>query len=139
MDQTPYSDLFRVIMHKTRANSEHLLKELDVSPQQGRMIVYLAEHAEKGLIQKELAAIFDRRGASITSMLQGLEKKGYIERKVPADNERQKRVYVLPKGQKLVESINDAFQNMEKELVAGLSPAEQTTFLRLLEKVNDSL
>ncbi|EJG5789933.1 MarR family transcriptional regulator, partial [Listeria monocytogenes] len=72
MDQTPYSDLFRVIMHKTRANSEHLLKELDVSPQQGRMIVYLAEHAEKGLIQKELAAIFDRRGASITSMLQGL-------------------------------------------------------------------
>ncbi|EJG5789928.1 MarR family transcriptional regulator, partial [Listeria monocytogenes] len=66
-------------------------------------------------------------------------KKGYIERKVPADNERQKRVYVLPKGQKLVESINDAFQNMEKELVAGLSPAEQTTFLRLLEKVNDSL
>lgn len=75
MDRMVVSNLLRSIMNKSRESMEQRVKDMDVSPQQGRMISYIAQNEDKGLIQKDLAEVFQRRGASITSMLQGLEKK----------------------------------------------------------------
>lgn len=74
------------------------------------MIKYIYENQENDLIQKDLADRFHLRGASITSILQGLEQKGFIERKIPANNERQKNIYVLPKAIELIEAFSDSFQ-----------------------------
>lgn len=79
------------------------------------------------------------RGASITSMLQGLEKKGLIERKIPANNERQKNIYVLPKAVELIESFNQLFQKVEDEIIFGLTEEEQQTLNELLNKINQHL
>lgn len=99
MDETPVSNLFRSIMNKARWDSERKLKELEVTPQQARAIAYIIDHEERGLIQKDLADAFQRRGASITSLLQGLESRGYIERRIPANNERQKKDLCTAKRQ----------------------------------------
>lgn len=118
---------------------DHRVKDMGVSPQQGRMIAYIAQNEDKGLIQKDLAEVFQRRGASITSMLQGLEKKGYIERRIPADNERQKNIYALPKGKALVAETNEAFYAAEKELLHALSGEEVQQLTTLLTKIDRSL
>ncbi|MCG6979466.1 MarR family transcriptional regulator, partial [Lactococcus lactis] len=91
-------------------------------------IAYIAENQDKGLIQKDLAEVFNRRGASITSMLQGLEKKGYIERRIPKENERQKNIYILPKGLKIINQINQIFEASEKKLIEPLTEKEQAEF-----------
>lgn len=75
MDKLVISNLLRSIMNKSRESMEQRVKDMDISPQQGRMISYIVQNEDKGLIQKDLAEVFQRRGASITSMLQGLEKK----------------------------------------------------------------
>ncbi len=126
-------------MHKSRESMEQRVKEMGVSSQQGRMISYIAQNEEKGLIQKDLAEVFQRRGASITSMLQGLEKKGYIERRIPIDNERQKNIYALPKGKSLVAETNAAFYEAEKELIHALSEEEVQQLTALLRKIDRSL
>ncbi|WP_246215579.1 MarR family winged helix-turn-helix transcriptional regulator [Listeria valentina] len=133
------SNLMRSIMNKSRESMEHRTKDMDISPQQGRMISYIAQNEDKGLIQKDLAEVFQRRGASITSMLQGLEKKGYIERRIPKNNERQKNIYVLPKGKALVDETNEAFYAAEKELIHALSEAEVQQLTKLLRKIDRSL
>jgi DNA-binding MarR family transcriptional regulator len=115
------------------------IKDLDISQQQGRMIAYIAQNEDKGLIQKDLAQVFQRRDASITSMLQGLEKKGYIERRIPKNNERQKNIYVLPKGKALIDQTNEAFYAAEKELVQALNAEEVEELTRLLRKIDQSL
>lgn len=76
MEELIVSNLMRSIMNKSRESMEMRIKDLDISQQQGRMIAYIAQNEDKGLIQKDLAQVFQRRDASITSMLQGLEKKG---------------------------------------------------------------
>ncbi len=76
MEELIVSNLMRSIMNKSRESMELRIKDLDISQQQGRMIAYIAQNEDKGLIQKDLAQVFQRRDASITSMLQGLEKKG---------------------------------------------------------------
>ena len=132
------SNLLRSIMHKSRESMKDRAESLGVSPQQARMIAYIAQNEDKGLIQKDLAEVFQRRGASITSMLQGLEKKGYIERRIPADNERQKNIYVLPKGKAIVNETNEAFYAAEKELVKALDPEEVRALTELLRKIDRS-
>lgn len=133
------SNLMRSIMNKSRESMEQRVKDMDISQQQGRMIAYIAQNEDKGLIQKDLAEVFQRRGASITSMLQGLEKKGYIERRIPEDNERQKNIYALPKGKALVGEINEAFYAAEKDLVHALDEAEIQELTALLRKIDRSL
>lgn len=118
---------------------EQRVKDMGISSQQGRMISYIAHNEDKGLIQKDLAEVFQRRGASITSMLQGLEKKGYIERRIPENNERQKNIYVLPKGRALIDETNAAFYAAEQELVHALNDEEVQQLTELLRKIDRSL
>nr|WP_301389349.1 MarR family transcriptional regulator [Enterococcus entomosocium] len=139
MEELIVSNLMRSIMNKSRESMELRIKDLDISQQQGRMIAYIAQNEDKGLIQKDLAQVFQRRDASITSMLQGLEKKGYIERRIPKNNERQKNIYVLPKGKALIDQTNEAFYAAEKELVKALNAEEVEELTRLLRKIDQSL
>lgn len=138
-ENTPYSDLFQTIGIKIKRKADEQVNELGLNAQQGRIIGYIYEHQDKGLIQKNLADVFNRRDATITSMLKGLEKNGYIVRKIPANNERQKNLYVLPKGEKVIQDIEQMFSTVENEIVKSLSEEEQATLMRLLTKVNQNL
>jgi len=108
-ENTPYSNLFQTIGIKIKRKADEQVNELGLNAQQGRIIGYIYEHQDEGLIQKNLADVFNRRDATITSMLKGLEKNGYIVRKIPANNERQKNLYVLPKGEKVIQDIEQMF------------------------------
>lgn len=132
---TPYSDLIVTIGMKIRSMANTRLSELGLNAQQGQMMGYIFEHQDKGVIQKDLAEHFDRKGATITSMLQGLEKKGYVKRVIPEDNERQKKIYLLKKGSDLVEEFNTIFMEVEKSIIQGLTEAESASLMKLLIKV----
>lgn len=136
---TPYSDLIRDIGMKIRDMANTRLSELGLNAQQGQMMGYIFRNQEKGVIQKDLADHFNRKGASITSMLQGLEKKGYIRRVIPEDNERQKKIYLLKKGTDLVEEFQAIFSEVEGRITQGLTDAEGETLLKLLVKVKETM
>jgi MarR family transcriptional repressor of mepA len=136
---TPFSNLIREIGRKMKNTADGRLNELGLNSQQGRMIGYIFENQETGVIQKDLAEVFNRRGASITSMLQGLEKKGYIERVISEKDERQKKIFVLEKGALLVEEFNEIFSDVEESFTKALSPEEAETLKSLLQKVSSSL
>ncbi|KEQ24840.1 MarR family winged helix-turn-helix transcriptional regulator [Paenibacillus tyrfis] len=136
---TPYLDLFQIIGLKLKKRADESIKELGLNAQQGKIIDYIYENQDKNIIQKDLADRFHVRGASITSMLQGLEKRGFIERKIPANNERQKNLYVLPKAVELIEDFNDSFQCVEDEIVQALTAEEKRTLKELLIKINERL
>lgn len=138
-DKNIYSDLIRSIGTKIKIKADQNINELGLNSQQGRIIGYIYENQDNGIIQKDLAEAFQRKEASITSMLQGLEKKGYIERRKPVGNERQKNIYVLQKGKELINDFDKAFSNIEESLTENLTESEKKTLLTLLKKVNDSI
>lgn len=137
--QTPYSHLIRSIAIKMKLSADKKVKKLGLNSQQGRMIDYIYEHQDSGIIQKDLAQAFQRTEASITSMLQGLEKKGYIERRTSKENERQKYIYVLPKGVELIEDFNKSVVEEEENIIACLTEQEKETLVALLLKVDRNL
>ncbi|GFZ78929.1 MarR family transcriptional regulator [Paenibacillus marchantiophytorum] len=131
--------MLQLIGLKLKKQADESIKELGLNSQQGKLIAFIHEHQEQGLIQKDLSERFHVRGASITSMLQGLEKKGYIERKIPAHNERQKNIYVLPKGLALINDFELSFQRVEEKIVQNLNEEDQQVLQQLLTKINQNL
>ncbi|WP_040414482.1 MarR family winged helix-turn-helix transcriptional regulator [Clostridium thermobutyricum] len=131
--------LMRIISIKLKLKADSEIKRLGINSQQGRMLRYIYEHQHDGLIQKDIAEAFNRKSATITSMLQGLEKKGYIERRIPKDNERQKNIYLLEQGEKLISDIGIAFSKIENETLSVLTKEEAETFNKLLVKINKAL
>lgn len=131
--------LMRIISIKLKLKADSEIKRLGINSQQGRMLRYIYEHQHDGLIQKDIAEAFNRKSATITSMLQGLEKKGYIERRIPKDNERQKNIYLLEQGEKLISDIGIAFSKIENETLSVLTKEEAEIFNKLLVKINKAL
>ncbi|OZB94247.1 MarR family winged helix-turn-helix transcriptional regulator [Paenibacillus sp. XY044] len=136
---TLYLDLFQIIGLKLKKKADESIKELGLNAQQGKVLDYIHKNQDKDIIQRDLADRFHLQGASITSMLQGLEKKGYIERKIPANNERQKNIYVLPKAVELIDAFHDSFQKVEDEIVQTLTEEEKQVLKGLLVKINERL
>jgi MarR family transcriptional repressor of mepA len=136
---TTYLDLFQIIGLKLKKRADESIKELGLNAQQGKVIDYIYQNQNNHIIQKDLADRFHLRGASITSMLQGLEQKGFIERKIPAHNERQKNIYVLPKAIELIEDFQDSFQKVEEEIVQVLTEEEKQILKEMLIKINERL
>jgi DNA-binding MarR family transcriptional regulator len=132
-----FSYLFRVISIKLKNKADKSISDLGLNSQQGHTIDYINSH--QGIIQRELSEVFNKRDASITSMLQGLEKKGYIERRIPKDNEREKRLYILPKGKELIGAFNEKIIELENEIIDCLSADEIETLQRLLTKINNKI
>ena len=75
----------------------------------------------------------------MTNMLKGMEKKGYLSRRIPTDNERQKQIFIEPKGEKLVVSIKEIFASLEQEVTQLIPQAEQADFIKNLHRIIDSL
>ncbi|MEK4368329.1 MarR family winged helix-turn-helix transcriptional regulator [Paenibacillus sp. FSL R5-0473] len=138
-EDTPYMDLFQIIGLKLKKRADESIKELGLSSQQGKVIDYIYENQDNHIIQKDLADRFHLRGASVTSMLQGLEQKGFIERKIPVNNERQKNIYVLPKAVDLIEDFNNSFQKVEDEIVQALNDEEKQILKKLLIRINERI
>ncbi|WP_433945119.1 MarR family winged helix-turn-helix transcriptional regulator [Paenibacillus sp. SN-8-1] len=136
---TPYLDLFQLIGLKLKKRADQSIKELGLNAQQGKVIEYIYQNQDNHIIQKDIADRFHLRGASITSMLQGLEQKGFIERKIPPNNERQKNIYALPKAIELIEDFQDSFQKVEEEIVQVLTEEEEQILKEILIKVNERL
>lgn len=139
MPNTTFSTLFQIISIKLKREADKRIGELGLNSQQGRVIGYIYDHQDEGIIQKDLADVFHKRGATITSMLKGLEKNEYIERRIPSDNERQKNLYVLPKGEKLINDFNEVFSDLEDKITSCLTEEELKTLEKLLSKINQSI
>jgi len=119
-------------MEETALINEQL-KSLGLNSQQARLLKYVNEHP--GSIQKDVATFLGRQTATLTNMLKPLTQQGYISRKIPDDNERQKQLFIEPKGSDALTSINEIFNNLESATQAVIPADEQATVTRNLKQL----
>lgn len=73
--------------------------------------------------------------ATITGLLDGLERDGFINRTPDAEDRRQVVIRLTPAGQEFLESMLPAHFRLITSLMADLSENERKTLVRLLNKV----
>jgi MarR family transcriptional repressor of mepA len=129
--------LVRWIGWAQRKAGEDWVRERDLSQEQAFALGYLAQNP--GAIQREIAALTRTTAASVSSLVQGLERRGLIERRTADGDERRKRVYATPAGIDLIAGFDDAMLAVDDVLLAPLDRSERGDLLRLLEKVTAGL
>ena len=126
-------DLLRWIGWAQRKAAEDWIRARDLSFEQGFALGFLEQFP--GSMQKDIAKMTRTSAASVSSLLQGLEKKGLIERRTEDGDERSKRVYPTPAGSKLIQGFEAAMAEANDTILEPLSDAERTTLFALLGKI----
>jgi MarR family transcriptional regulator, transcriptional regulator for hemolysin len=80
--------------------------------------------ADPGLSQRDLAEKSIKDPASITRMLDLLEKKGLIQREAIEGNRRQYSISVSKEGEKFINKYMDMVQNHRAKSLEGFSKKE---------------
>ena len=87
--------------------------------------------------QRDLARSMHISPASVTNMLQRMERDGWIERKRDDADQRVVRVFAADKAKKMRVEAKQVFRDIEDELNSVYTPEEQATLKQLLMKLHD--
>ncbi|KIF69195.1 transcriptional regulator [Streptomyces sp. AcH 505] len=130
-------DHIRWISWAQRKAGEEWIRARELSHEQSFALGYLVKNP--GAIQRDIAQMTRTSAASVSSLLQGLERRGLIERRTEPGNERSKRVYATPVGAELISGFEAAMAAADETILAPLDQAERATLLALLTKVTAEL
>jgi DNA-binding MarR family transcriptional regulator len=122
-------------LHHARAHA--LLEELGLYRGQPRLLRALYER--EGITHGDLAERLRVTPATITKMIQRMEKAGFVERRADPADQRVSRVYLTQAGHAIRAAVDDALGTLEEESMTGLSEEERLELYRLLVRVRDNL
>lgn len=109
------------------------LKDTGLTLGQPKVLDYLKEH--DGANQTEIARGCHIEAASLTSILNRMEEKGIIERRMLNGNRRSLHVFLTDKGRKLGLQVDRSFFDLEAQGFAGIDDAERQQFIDTLLKI----
>lgn len=116
---------------------EDWIRARGLSHAQSFVLGYLVQNP--GAIQRDIADASRTTAASVSSLLQGLEARGLVERRTEGGNERSKRVYATKSGAKLIAGFDTAMEAAGDSILAPLSEAERASLHELLTKITGEL
>jgi DNA-binding MarR family transcriptional regulator len=118
---------------KACAHFKEEFDRYDMTPQQFGLLAFLWQ--EDGLSQAELTARSQIDRTTMGGIIDRLEKEKLIERRNHPDDRRAHQVFLTDKGKSLEDELSTLAQHVQNRVNAPLSPEEQATLVRLLEKL----
>lgn len=114
-------------------------QELDLSDGQPKVLYIL--RALDGCVQKDLAKACDIKPSSMTVMLDGLEKKGYVKREETkiSGGKRAYKVCLTEEGREMADKVFWLMETIEEETFEGITEEERLQLFSLLRRVRENL
>lgn len=109
----------------------------DITVAHGRILGFLAHHADMDVFQRDIEQAFHINRSSVTSILQIMEKNGLIERHGVSGDGRLKKVCLTLHGEEMHRRVMKVIDKTEEQMRASLTPEELSTFLALAEKIGN--
>jgi MarR family transcriptional regulator, organic hydroperoxide resistance regulator len=114
-----------------------LLEKIGIYPGQHRLLFALSQ--QDGQSQKDLAEKLHIKAATITIMIQRMEKAQFVERKHDLEDQRVSSVYLTEKGKQVRTQVKDTLKEIETECFTNFTQEEQMLLRRLLMQMQDNL
>jgi len=130
-------ELLRWIGWAQMKAGEDWIRERELSHAQSFVLGYLVQNP--GAIQRDIAEVSRTSAASVSSLLQGLERRDLVERRSEDGNERTKRVYATPAGAELIAGFENSMITVEDTILAPLDKPERAALHALLTKITAEL
>lgn len=110
---------------------------IDLTREQWIVLIKLYEHG--GLAQNELAFITERDKTSLTRLINTMERKNLVFRKISKKDKRIKLVYVSDFGKMEYENALPVMQSTIQNLQKNLSEKEINNTIHTLQKLQTNL
>jgi DNA-binding MarR family transcriptional regulator len=129
--------LFAQICRLKHARIHTLLEALGLY--RGQPSVLQALWEQEGLMHTELARRLQVQPATITKMLQRMEKAGFVERRPDPNDQRVSRVYLTEAGRAVRTDVQQVWRQLEEEAFAGFTLEERTLLRRFFVHIRENL
>ncbi len=97
------------------------------------------QSAIRDIFQKDIEEEFEIRRSSVTSVLQLMEKKGYIKRISVSEDARLKKIILTQNGIEIQNKIYERILEFEKSLEDGLNSEEKEILISLINRLSDKI
>lgn len=94
---------------------------------------------KEGITQTELAERMKVKPATVTKMLQRMEKAGFITRRPDPQDQRISRVYLSDSGRAVQNQVEAVFQKIAEETFADFAEEDTVLLRRCLLKIRENL
>jgi len=94
---------------------------------------------QDGRTHSNLARWLDVSPATVTKMVQRMEKAGFVERRADPDDQRVSRVYLTANGGAIREQVEEIFLQLEADVFSGFTESERDICRGLMVRMIDNL
>lgn len=111
----------------------------EVTIMHGWIMGYLHKNEDKEIYQKTIESEFGICRSSVTSLVKLMEQKGYIRRENVPGDARLKKIILTPQGRVTAIRVKETLDNMELDILKGISQEEIQTYFAVSEKIKKNL
>lgn len=104
----------------------------------GQEGLLVALHSCQGRTQKELANIMGIKPATMTVMIQRMEKNGLVRKEQDKEDQRTTRIYITKKGEDEYKKVKAIWDQIEEEMFENFSIEEKIILKRLLMQMQSN-
>ena len=109
------------------------------SPTQFQIIECIIENKNQEINQKELEKHLNLSRATISGVLQTMEKKNLIKRVTNREDVRTKKIILNEKTKEIFEKKRKTIEPTEKKLIKNISEEDLETFLKVLNIMKENI
>ncbi|GED29123.1 MarR family transcriptional regulator [Brevibacillus centrosporus] len=125
------------VMKLHRHNLDLLIQKYDVYPGQPPLLMRLYRHG--GMMQKDLARSMNVQPATLTVMINRMEKSGLVTRQADPNDQRVSRVYLTEKGKVATRAVKEALQLLETRCFENFTDEETALLRNMLTRLHTDL
>ncbi|SFK78031.1 DNA-binding transcriptional regulator, MarR family [Paenibacillus sp. 1_12] len=114
---------------------QHRLKPYDITPEQWT-VLYQIERTN-GMIQKDIAMLSGKDKPTTTRILDHLEEKGFVYKKIGENDRRSFLVHITDKGKSVIEMTTPIEYQATEEIKQCISQDEYDVLMELLLRINN--
>ena len=108
------------------------------TPTQMQILEYIIKN-NKEVYQKDLETILNLRRATISGVLQTMEKNNLIERISHEEDARTKKIILTEKARIMFEKSEEKILELEKVIAKDITKKDLETFLKVINKMKENL
>jgi DNA-binding MarR family transcriptional regulator len=113
------------------------VEPLGLTRAQWRVLVYLFRR--EGVSQTELAANLEIEKPTLGKLVEKLEEKGWVERRVDERDQRARRLVITDAVRPMIERMKVLAESVNEDSMAGLGAEQERQFIETLLAVKSNL
>ena len=124
-----------------KKQATEFLSQFDLTAVQVNLLMMLGHQAEEsgGLSQVRLSEMMLVNRANVTSLVDRMEKAGFVIRTAAEGDRRSNIIKMTAKGKKLLKKVEPIYAKEVQRIMSPLNDGEQKKLVNMLERVRENM